>query len=767
MSQPAPVAATPIQAQQKAAPASASHSGLLQRKCACGQHTVAGGECEECRKKREGMLQRAAINAAPTNGVPPIVHDVLSAPGQPLDAGTRAFMEPRFGFDFSRVRVHTDARAAGSAQAVNALAYTVGHNVVFGTGQYAPGTNEGRRLLAHELTHVVQQRDGSAVIQSQLRVNSVTDPAEFEADRMAYQLLAGNGHTKQGKVPVSKTPVVLGRAPAPNTAKTPQKVGETISIEIPDTKTHIERTLVHCPCRKVPEPLTGIFYNPDPNNPLLLYDYCNGRVTLRVYGGAENLGGLLSGQQSQQPTKVRAGVEVNISETEKAKLGLLGNVDAVFTTEQGGGVGPSAKLAIEKGQWRLFVEPEYIRQLQASTGTTQNKLNIVFGGAYGRFSLQVNTQDLLGKPGVTATIGTDLGPHVRKEDCFTCVCPPPVPVYACWEPKSPPPPEQEPEQPSAEPEKKEFRYYFVVDKDILEEQSADNFKRLKEELRDRATVDRIAGYASPEDTEQHNQDLSKRRAEAMRKKLEQFLKDVGRVGEHLPDIEFGGESLGRFPGKGKHLGDLPVEASGKTAEEVTKVFLPHGRHISGRDLLEIADKNKDLSDEFTYLFTHFAETKKKRLALFGLEDDGSPASQDILAAIEIFLHRTGEGTPPAPRKVISKELDEVFRFLRVGIITITKAPKMSLHMREQKPQQPELDIEKLRTYLDAKKCEELGKAHADEFGPIDRTVDSSTRDQECQEKPGKSELSLGCKYDIPPTTQGTLTPPANAPERLK
>ncbi|HLI88385.1 MAG TPA: DUF4157 domain-containing protein, partial [Ktedonobacteraceae bacterium] len=103
------------------------------------------------------MLQRAAINAAPVNGVPPIVHDVLNSSGQPLDVGTRAFMEPRFGFDFSRVRVHADARAAESTQAVNALAYTVGHNVVFGTGQYAPGTNEGRRLLAHELTHVVQQ----------------------------------------------------------------------------------------------------------------------------------------------------------------------------------------------------------------------------------------------------------------------------------------------------------------------------------------------------------------------------------------------------------------------------------------------------------------------------------------------------------------------------------------------------------------------------------------------------------------------------------
>ena len=98
-----------LQTQTKAAPQPSFtpvQTGLLQRNCACGQHTVAGGECEECRQKREGMLQRASVSAAPVNSVPPIVHDVLSSPGQALDTGTRAFMEPRFGHDFSQVRVH-------------------------------------------------------------------------------------------------------------------------------------------------------------------------------------------------------------------------------------------------------------------------------------------------------------------------------------------------------------------------------------------------------------------------------------------------------------------------------------------------------------------------------------------------------------------------------------------------------------------------------------------------------------------------------------
>ncbi|MEP7219674.1 MAG: DUF4157 domain-containing protein, partial [Bacteroidota bacterium] len=89
---------------------------------------------------------------------PPIVNDVVGSSGSPLDADVRQYMEPRFAHDFSGVRVHTDAHAAESADAVNALAYTVGDRVVFGANRYRPGTMEGKRLLAHELAHVVQQR---------------------------------------------------------------------------------------------------------------------------------------------------------------------------------------------------------------------------------------------------------------------------------------------------------------------------------------------------------------------------------------------------------------------------------------------------------------------------------------------------------------------------------------------------------------------------------------------------------------------------------
>jgi hypothetical protein len=129
-------------------------TGTLQRKCVCGNHTIAADECAECRLK---LLQRKAVDGKEGMAVLPIVHEVLRSPGRPLDPATRAFMEPRFGHDFSQVKVHADAQAAESARAVDALAYTVGRDIVFGSGQYALHSNSGQRLMAHELTHVVQQ----------------------------------------------------------------------------------------------------------------------------------------------------------------------------------------------------------------------------------------------------------------------------------------------------------------------------------------------------------------------------------------------------------------------------------------------------------------------------------------------------------------------------------------------------------------------------------------------------------------------------------
>ena len=181
-------------AQQSKVSSFVPHSqSILQRKCACGNHTAGGGECAECAKKKMGLQRKlaigasndpleqeadqvmaasghSAVNTTPlriqrftgqasegANAAPDSVDRVLAGSGRPLDPVLRQDMEQRFGHDFSRVRVHTDSAAEQSARDVNANAYTVENNVMFGAGQFAPNSNEGKWLIAHELTHTIQQ----------------------------------------------------------------------------------------------------------------------------------------------------------------------------------------------------------------------------------------------------------------------------------------------------------------------------------------------------------------------------------------------------------------------------------------------------------------------------------------------------------------------------------------------------------------------------------------------------------------------------------
>ena len=150
-------------------------------------------KCTQCSGEEEEKLQRKAQDAS-TNSVEtalPMVHETLRSPGQPLDPATRALMEPRFGHDFSQVRVHNDAGAAASANGLHAAAYTLGPDIVFAAGTFSPNTARGQRLLGHELTHVVQQRSAAPVAQG-ASVSSPGDSAEREADRVADALVSSN-----------------------------------------------------------------------------------------------------------------------------------------------------------------------------------------------------------------------------------------------------------------------------------------------------------------------------------------------------------------------------------------------------------------------------------------------------------------------------------------------------------------------------------------------------------------------------------------------
>jgi hypothetical protein len=167
---------------------SAFGSATLRRKCACGGNPGADGSCGECERKR---VRRSTPGPSTSGIVPESVHHVLRSPGRALDAGSRDFFASRFGHDFSHVRIHDDVQAARSALDVDARAYTVGAHVAFGTGQYAPQSQAGRSLLAHELAHVVQARDDALRAATLTLDGGPTDPLEVEAGRAASDVMAG------------------------------------------------------------------------------------------------------------------------------------------------------------------------------------------------------------------------------------------------------------------------------------------------------------------------------------------------------------------------------------------------------------------------------------------------------------------------------------------------------------------------------------------------------------------------------------------------
>lgn len=134
------------------------------------------------------MLHRKGPSDQSGNEVPAIVYEVLRSPGKPLDAETLAFMEPRFKHDFSTIRVHTDTIAAESALLLGAAAYTLGHNLVFGSGQFAPGSSSGRKLIAHELTHAIQQGNAEFRTAGPLRVAPAQSQEEGVAEAVSSQI---------------------------------------------------------------------------------------------------------------------------------------------------------------------------------------------------------------------------------------------------------------------------------------------------------------------------------------------------------------------------------------------------------------------------------------------------------------------------------------------------------------------------------------------------------------------------------------------------
>ena len=166
-------------------------------------------EEEKLRKQPAEEELQAKSNSDRTSEIHPSLESRIQSikgGGQPLSTNERTFFEPRFGRDFSQVRMHTDERAAESARAVNAKDFTMGRDMVFGTGQYMPRTTRGKRLVAHELTHVMQQESGQPKnLQKLVEMKEVGVVNINKIENTPTQIVAmENGTVAQMKQPVKK-----------------------------------------------------------------------------------------------------------------------------------------------------------------------------------------------------------------------------------------------------------------------------------------------------------------------------------------------------------------------------------------------------------------------------------------------------------------------------------------------------------------------------------------------------------------------------------
>ena len=185
----------------------ASNSVIKRKQCHCDAASGSSDMCAEC-AEQQSAVQRDPIQASGPSHLPPSVTQAIQGGGgDRLPEANRAHMESAFGADLSGVRIHRDPDAAHAANDISARAFTVGQEIYSGAGQYDPGTKQGNRLLAHELTHTLQQASGAVTAQADTPISSPADPLEREAEAVAASI--GNPSPQQPLRPGLTTPPMV------------------------------------------------------------------------------------------------------------------------------------------------------------------------------------------------------------------------------------------------------------------------------------------------------------------------------------------------------------------------------------------------------------------------------------------------------------------------------------------------------------------------------------------------------------------------------
>jgi hypothetical protein len=609
-------------------------------------------KCQHC-EQEEKLQRKNEAGATEANVAPSIINEVTSSGGQPLDAGARSFFEPRFGRDFSQVRVHTDNHAAESAKAVQAHAYTVGNHVVFGSNQFDTASAGGRRLLAHELTHTIQQAPTfNRVIQPKLTIGAVNTPAENEAESGAEQVTTGA--TIQPITQINTIPTVSRQAndaPGATSEKnfdSPQKRGgqpRAAFVDAPSegddqVQVAVTRYLCNCKLSNFTEKHASGNIFPKPGFSL---EFCNGRFSAHLTGKIEpqtiTTGtGTLSGEINIAPGSSGIGVKIGTD-------GKVSNEGTEPTVTGTGSVNVGKPGGLQVG---TQVDIEHGLNTGKNKIGVQGGLNNVFGKGT---TLGVKVDDVTGTPNYSLVFQGTIGKEVDKKTCRQCRCPS---VYCCI--KDVKPRKYEVPHVYDVEEKAPLRYYFSLDTDrdtnepTLKAQSRLVPDDVSKRVKDGAKIGSIVGYASPEDNRDRpvpNEQLSLSRA----KKLRDLLASKLGSGVTLPEPQAGGELLGRtstiLPGSG--LSDAITDSGFKGPEEFSDFLI-------GSDI-----PNQQLSDQFLALLNHEKlQDPAARLSLFGI-DSSSPAAPKLLAAINTFIASKGRGARP---------WEHVFSFLRFATVQL-------------------------------------------------------------------------------------------------
>jgi len=712
----------------------AAQSIQLQRKCTCEEEDH---PCAECAAEKE-KLQRATnagVASPAASGsaeAPPIVHEVLHSQGRPLDAGTRSFMEPRFGHDFSGVRVHSDSRAAESARAVNALAYTVGNNVVFGAGQYAPGREGGQRLLAHELAHVVQQSAGGVSIQNKLAVGATGDAAELEAEAVADSIMEhGSGGQE---MPWRLTP---GAPTLRRVYTTPQGIRESrqATETLPDGGSRtITRRIAICPCRRVDETRDAFYYNPDIDELALAYRRCTGSRTWTFFGRYDS-----NASQSLQIPALPQGTGRAGGSLSMRGDRASGRVDIYglgANDQPGGAAGGGATVTIETRGWAFTASGEYRRLLDPAPGTARDQAQMSGRICPPGWPFCIGAQGTIGDPrlgdSVQGTISSRDDVPAIHETCSQCVCPR-RPTYECQE-----------DHPHRESRSREFRYYYALDRSdrpteepYLQAANQRNFEEIAALVRRGYSITSIEGYASPEATVSHNQPLSENRAGSTAQLLRAYLDSQGLQSAVVPaqTATGRGELLGSRPRptRSSQLSEIVTDAGILPAELETLL-------LSGSVI-----ENRDLEAQFRGLFSDPRMTPDLRMELFGLEAS-DPARPEVQAAVDDFIRaRPGSSRRPWER---------IFRLFRYGAIFMEGSEVTGTDHNTP----------------NASECNSYARQaeRRNDFGPIDHAaLQAETRSMDdttvCDTESGTADQN--CRYVAAPSTLSP-TAPEVAPQQI-